>query len=272
MFEFNARALSGAIVEVSSFKNLLENHGVGIGRFTAHGIQDVMHSVRDLSELFVRLGLHGTPDECAHILEILGPSLGKNASALRRDLKRVIVEISAQEMGDLRLHFQSLVTLVNAELKGRKFFALEVHGSYFNDPRLFGQEVFNNFSSATDDITEAGSCLSLNRPTACVMHLMRVLEVGLASLAAEMGIKKQNDWGSYLREIDRELERRIKASGARSPDEQFFAEASKNIDDMRRAYRNPTMHPDKSYSVERANDILQSVRSFMRHLATKLHD
>jgi hypothetical protein len=44
------------------------------------------------------------------------------------------------------------------------------------------------------------------------------------------------------------------------------------VDNVRRAWRNPTMHPDRSYSVERAEEILQSVKSFMRHLATKLRE
>ncbi len=96
--------------------------------------------------------------------------------------------------------------------------------------------------------------------------------VGLAVLASTVGVAKQNDWGEYLREIDKPLTARIKNAGARSPDEQFYAETATTIDNMRRSWRNPTMHPDKSYSPERAEEILQSVRSFMRHLATKLHE
>jgi hypothetical protein len=142
----------------------------------------------------------------------------------------------------------------------------------YNQPAIFGDEVFKAFSSANEDISEAGTCLSLDRGTACVMHLQRVIEVGLSALAAAVQVPKQNDWGSYLREIDVELTRRMKASGARSPDEQFYAEAAVAIDHMRRAWRNPTMHPEKTYPTERAEEILDSVRSFMRHLATKLHE
>jgi hypothetical protein len=137
---------------------------------------------------------------------------------------------------------------------------------------LLGDEVFKNLPSANEDIQEAGTCLALERATASVMHLMRVLEAGLAVLAKTLGVTKQNDWGRYLREIDDALAASIEASGARSADEQFYAEVATTIDHMRRAWRNPTMHPEKTYSPERAEEILQSVRSFMRHLATKLHE
>jgi hypothetical protein len=142
----------------------------------------------------------------------------------------------------------------------------------FQQAAPFGLEVEKKFSSASEDIYEACKCLALGRATACVMHLNRVIEVGLTGLAAAVNIGQQNDWGSYLREIDKELKGRMKAAGARSSDEQFYAEAAGAIDNMRRAYRNPTMHPERTYSPERAEEILQAVKSFMRHLATKLHD
>ena len=160
------------------------------------------------------------------------------------------------------------------ELENKKFLMIspeKVH--YFVHPELiFGKEVFDAFASANEDIAEAGTCLALERATASVMHLMRVVEAGLAVLAKALGVTKQNDWGRYLKEIDNALAARMKASGARSPDEQFYAEVAVTIDHMRRAWRNPTMHPEKTYSPKRAEEILQSVRSFMRQLVTKLHE
>jgi hypothetical protein len=167
----------------------------------------------------------------------------------------------------------NLVDTLSLELKGRLYFRpLRDFQKYYEQTRLFGPDVFDKFSSANEDIAEAGTCLALERGTACVMHLNRVVEVGLEALATTVGVSKMNDWGSYLREIDKKLEAKVKSSGARSLDEQFYAEAAESIDNMRRAWRNPTMHPEKTYSPERAEEILQSVRSFMRHLATKLRE
>lgn len=138
------------------------------------------------------------------------------------------------------------------------------------DPAV--KKVSAQFSSASEDIAEAGKCLACGRATACVMHLARVIEVGLAALGAALGVGKQNDWGSYLRLIDKELQAKFQASGARSADEQFYSEAHVTFDGIRRAWRNPTMHVEKTYTVEHAEEILLSTRSFMRYLATKLHD
>jgi hypothetical protein len=83
-------------------------------------------------------------------------------------------------------------------------------------------------------------------------------------------VGEQGDWGAYLRAIEAELEGRIKKAGKRTADEQFYAEAKAMIDNVRRAWRNPTMHVERTYSPERADEIYRAVRSLMNHLATKL--
>lgn len=154
------------------------------------------------------------------------------------------------------------------ELDGRKFYGpLHKYAGYFEEPKLFGDTVFSSFSSANNDISEAGTCLALERGTAAVMHLMRVMECGLAALAKTLNVPKQNDWGRYLSAIDAELAARYKAAGARTAKEQFYSEAAFSFDQVRRACRNPTMHVEHNYSPERAREILEAVKSFMTHLA-----
>ena len=60
---------------------------------------------------------------------------------------------------------------------------------YWQNPNLFGSEVTENFKSALYDINEAGKCFALGRDTACVFHLMRVLEHGLRVVAKKLKIK-----------------------------------------------------------------------------------
>jgi hypothetical protein len=156
-------------------------------------------------------------------------------------------------------------------LNRRKFFEPEPkYIEYFENPKLFGEEVFAAFPSAIEDITEAGACLALERPTACVMHLMRVTEAGLKALAAKVGVTKQNDWGAYMREIDKELGARMKAAGKHTPDESFYAEAAAQFGHVKTAWRNPTMHIEKTYTPQRAEEILLAVKSFMTHLAGRI--
>jgi hypothetical protein len=177
-------------------------------------------------------------------------------------------------LGRYRHYAQDLVNRFKDEMTSRLVFTIpHSRASYFEATApLFGDPVFNAFPSANDDIAEAGSCLALGRGTACVMHLNRALECGLAALAKAVGVTKQNDWGGYIREIGRELDARTKVAGARSDDEQFYAESVANFDRLRRAYRNPTMHPEKTYSQDRAEEIYLATKSFMDHLAGRLSE
>jgi hypothetical protein len=136
----------------------------------------------------------------------------------------------------------------------------------------FGNDVFNAFPSPNEDISEAAQCIALGRGTASVMHLMRIAEVGLIALGNAVDVPRQADWGGYIREIDKAIAQKAKSSGARTVEEQFYSESAASFDHLKRAWRNPTMHVDKSYSVERAKEIFDAVKSFMRHLATKISE
>lgn len=189
----------------------------------------------------------------------------------------------ALRVGTTRIHvaglFQELMNRLEDDCNRHVMMMIEPdHIKYVENAQFFdpvdssANKVSVQFPSAAEDIAEAGKCLACGRATACVMHLARVMEVGLAATAKAVGVSHQNDWGEYLDGIDKELQVRFKTSGARTPDEQFYSEVHVTFDGIRRAWRNPTMHVDKTYTVEHAEEILIAVRSFMRHLATKLHD
>src|ERR1700704_2760134 len=83
---------------------------------------------------------------------------------------------------------------MHQELLNREFIEPDVkYIKYYDKPKLFDDLVFDNFPSANDDIYEAGMCLALERATACVMHLNRALECGLAALAKTLGVDPQTD-------------------------------------------------------------------------------
>jgi hypothetical protein len=65
----------------------------------------------------------------------------------------------------------------------------------FDPTDTSAQKVSVQFTSAADDIAEAGKCLSCGRSTACVMHLNRVVEVGLTALATALNISSQKMTG-----------------------------------------------------------------------------
>lgn len=203
----------------------------------------------------------------------------KSIQEFSQSLELPVTEATARNMvtradtpEKLRSAMKQLGDTLFMELDNRKFYGpLEKFTKYFEQQQLFGDEVFNAFPSANDDIYEAGTCLALERATACVMHLNRALECCLVALAKAVGVAKQNDWGSYTREISKELDARAKAAGARSADEQFYAEASANFDRLR-PDRNPTMHPEKTYLQDQAEEVFLASKAFMIHLATRLSE
>jgi hypothetical protein len=180
---------------------------------------------------------------------------------------------------EIKLLFQELMNRLEDDCDRHVVMMIEpdhvkyVENSQFFDPIDPSQnKVSVQFPSAAEDIAESGKCLGCGRATACVMHLLRVMESGLKALAKDVGVGPQNDWGKYLDGINKELQHRLAASGARTPDERFYSEAHVTFDGVRRAWRNPTMHVDKTYTVEHAEEILIATRSFMRHLATRIQD
>lgn len=146
------------------------------------------------------------------------------------------------------------------------------HADLFENPKAFGDAVFNAFPSANEDIFEASTCLALDRGTACVMHLSRVVEVGLRVTADNLRLPKRNDWGKHLEDIEKELAKRYKASGKRTSEEEFLSQSAIHIGHIKVAWRNPSMHVDKQYGPTQAENIFHEICLFMQHLATQLHE
>lgn len=146
----------------------------------------------------------------------------------------------------------------------------ESSSRYYCIPNLFGEAVFSAFPSAQTDIEEAGTCLALGRGTASVFHSMRVMEAGLRCIASTLDIEPQNDWGAYIRAVNKKLESGNFEKG--KPLHSFFVEAVAHISTVKNAWRNPTMHIEKRYTTEEAEGILNAVKGFMVHLSSKLKE
>ena len=162
------------------------------------------------------------------------------------------------------------------EMKSRRFYCIEPDKMEFVDGKnLFGQEVTGAFPSTIIDIEEAGKCLAFERWTAVVFHLMRVMESGLRVLGRSLNLPAttNRNWETVLQRCDKELG---KPNSQRSPewalDDAFYSEASTMLRSVKDAWRNPTMHIGQVYTQAQAEDVWNSVRAFMRKLATKLKE
>src|SRR5205085_4966881 len=89
---------------------------------------------------------------------------------LDRMVKKMESPITAADIQDF---LKELEARLDDDIEDHEYVRV-LRPQYFNQITPFGEEVFNCFASANDDIYEAGMCLALDRGTACVMHLMRV--------------------------------------------------------------------------------------------------
>jgi len=141
-----------------------------------------------------------------------------------------------------------------------------------------GQLVAINFSNANYDIEEAGKSFALDRYTACVMHLMRSLEVAIDAIGIAIGlpdavIAAQNSWERLLTKMGDQ----IKANDATPTTDwianrQFLIDVRAHLFSVKNAWRNPSMHLEKKYTEKEAERIFRAVKDFMEHLATHLHE
>jgi hypothetical protein len=171
----------------------------------------------------------------------------------------------ADDLKDLRQRLQD-------ELKSRQFVYVDPgYAEFYKKSDLFGQEVNDSFPEAMDDIQDAGTLLALGMSTSCVMHLMRVVEVGLKTLANELDVPYSVNWGDYLRKIEKNISTK---SSLKSPEweekEVFYRDLSGDLMTIKQAWRNPAMHLDRRFSTDEAELIFVAVKSFMQRIAHNL--
>jgi len=162
------------------------------------------------------------------------------------------------------------------EMESMIFFSIEPNKkSLLLEKNQFGTNVSDAFPSTITDIEEASKCLVFERNTACVFHLMRVMELGLRVLGDTLNLPQSANrtWDSILDKCKKE---ESKPFTERAPEWQsngtFLAEAAAMLRSVKDAWRNPTMHVEKVYTEEQVQDIWNAVKGFMRHLATELKE
>lgn len=230
----------------------------------------------NVGQLFVRLETSIPPaDSVISILFQLraeSEKIGLSLSTMQIDrIKDYVREnagrVSLQEFGErLRQLVVELHTRVLDELGDRFFIVLPNEmAQYYKQPEpLFGASVESAFPKASEDIAEAGKCLAVGRSTATVFHLMRAMESSVVALGSKLNatvIDKDNlelEWGKILRNINGAIE-----ALPRGSEKESWSNASSLLLHAKIAWRNPTMHPKQTYTIEQARQIINCCRAFM---------
>lgn len=176
--------------------------------------------------------------------------------------------------------FIELNKRIEVELKAHTFlFIPKEQSDFYKSPFEDWKTIIAAFPKTTYDIEEASKCLALRRNTACVFHLMRVMGAGVTALGKSLNeptldASQNLTWGNVLRRCTRELEKEFKhMSPVWQSDKQFYATATAKLYAVKDAWRNPNAHEvGNKYTDEETLDIYRTIRSFMRHLSTKLKE
>jgi hypothetical protein len=180
----------------------------------------------------------------------------------------------------LRDKLRNIQKLIRKEMSGRSFMYIAPEQIKFwpklSQPNLFGNVVAKAFPSTTYDVAQAGICLAVGLGTACVFHLMRVLEISLGVLGTRFGMSlAHTNWGPAIEQIESKIRDMHKDPVWKAlPDckgqQEFYAQAASHFGVLKDAWRNYTMHSRGKYTEHEAEQILSTVKSFVCKLAEKL--
>jgi hypothetical protein len=177
-------------------------------------------------------------------------------------------------------HIEHLTERIVEELGEEHFLHVPASkAKYYKQEDLFGAEIGAKFSKFREDLTNAGTAYALGLNTACVFHLMRVMEhcVQRFGTRLKVPIVVQNEtWANIMQLVNKAIEKlpggpraapAIKATPAQHSKRQQMALAAGYLNHVRIVWRNDTMHPKATYDEQQALDVLNGVKTFLASIA-----
>ena len=182
----------------------------------------------------------------------------------------------------------NLIELIKSEASKRLIFIVPNElKQYFNNDKLFGEKIKEGFPSASEDLKEAGNCLAFGNNTACVFHLMRVVEWGLRALCENLKIKttkktklsgrivhipiSYSEWDHILTELDAKINEfsQMKRGKKKQLAQEIYLPMILDVRAIKDAWRNHCMHARVNYNYEHALMIFSHVKHLFNALASQ---
>lgn len=159
---------------------------------------------------------------------------------------------------------------------------------YFRQNEFFGQEVNARFPSAAQDIQDAANCYAYGLNTACVFHLMRVVEIGARAMIRDLRVgsllvnrNKDKvpielcDWNTLVTALQKGVDSLVvntSTSAQRKKRFEFYNHALAAFRNFKDAWRNHVSHTREPYLEGQTKDIIDNVKQFMVHLSKRLRE
>jgi hypothetical protein len=210
-------------------------------------------------------------------VEFLSTELGSVGLPLtQRSATRFLSVLKADRFNEYKSSLQDIHTRIHDELPAIELLIIPAAQVpyYVSAGEWIGPDVTAKFPSVSMEAEEASKCYALCRSTACVFHLMRILEIGLNSLAHSLSVSFQRrNWENIIGDIEAEIRNIGPTRGPSWKDEeQFYAGAALQFRYFKNAWRNHVMHIRDVYSQDKSHEIMNHVQEFMNHLATRIEE
>jgi hypothetical protein len=213
------------------------------------------------------------------VLDMLGDEKGQVILAIRSECGKIGLTVSVRcidsivealaggtTIGGYVDSLSQLENTISWEMQDKLFmFIPPDRAAFYAKNDLFGPEVTVKFPDVQFDVIEAGNTYASGRGTACVFHLMRIMEFGVQRFGTVLGVTlaSEKNWQPILEEVDK----KIKALPQKAERTIQLADVSTMLYHVKIAWRNPTMHPKQTYTLEEAENIMLATRTFMQHLS-----
>ncbi len=230
------------------------------GNLTGQGQEDVLKFTRTIKEAAVRMGATATviAIDTLHQMVERGPSW----RSYDQQLQNTAITFH-REMG----YFHCLL------MDGRE--AREYNATASD---IFGAGTLCAFPSADYDLTESLKCAAVKRPTASVFHLMRVAELVAESMAVSLGHVKdpaQSNTlgiGAYVKHVKSVIGGGTTAASHWPASKSWYVETHASFEAIKDAWRNGTMHLEKTYTEGQAEGIRAVVKAILSKASERLDE
>jgi hypothetical protein len=162
------------------------------------------------------------------------------------------------------------------------------HRTYNNLPPLLGADVAAKFPQASKEMSMAGTCYGTECHTACVFHLVRVVEIAARVMVSSLNVEKElknmkghripaklATWEQLVTALQKGVDAKrdkVGTSIRRKETHEFYNHAVSQFRSFKDAWRNKVSHKRKTYGAGEAKDIMENVKQFMTHLAERLSE
>lgn len=209
-------------------------------------------------------------------------------------VERIEQRIHPLDIQGMLVEAKEMDLAIMSDINGHKVLCLaKENAAYYNQADLF--KVATQFPSADEEIVSAGNCYATANYSACVFHLMRVVETGAKALVKALKAEKhilvprqENgktvmvkkpielcDWKLLKDGMTKalaKLEGGTKLSLKKKQDLEYFSHAVSQFSLFKDAWRNKTAHSRHVYGAGEAKDIMENVRQFMVYLAKRVKE